>query len=52
MRTHNFRKNCASCRDLRLNHLYFTTMQLPQQRELPMKPQVSTFEARGVSVMF
>jgi len=45
MRAHIFRKNCVIYQDLRLDHLYFITMQLPQQRELPMKQQVSTIEA-------
>ena len=52
MQAPNFLKNFASGRDLRLDHLYFTTAKLPQQRQLLVKQQVSTFEARGVSVMF
>jgi len=52
MQAPNFLKNFASGQDLRLDHLYFTTAKLPQQRQLLVKQQVSTFEARGVSVMF
>ncbi|MEP1061864.1 hypothetical protein NDI38_26175 [Stenomitos frigidus AS-A4] len=52
MQASNFWKNCASCQDLRLDHLYFTTTPLPQERERSVEQQVSTFEARGVFVMF
>lgn len=52
MPTRNFLKNFASERDLRLDHLYFTTAKFPLEHKLLVPQQVSTSEAKGVTVMF